>query len=106
MAIFAPWLGLLVCGDYLSDVEIPMVTDRALYRATLERLRPLVEAAEVVVPGHGAPHERDDALRILEEDLAYLESGEIPVARDTPVQRKVHERNVTERTGNTRFTRD
>jgi glyoxylase-like metal-dependent hydrolase (beta-lactamase superfamily II) len=99
MAVFAPHLGVLVCGDYLSDVEIPAVEDRTLYRGTLERLRPLVEAAEVVVPGHGSPLERDDALRILGEDLDYLdglEAGEarIPKGRDTPVQRRVHDRNV------------
>src|SRR4051812_13323794 len=47
MAVFAPQAGVLVCGDYLSDVEIPAVADRALYRGTLERLRPLVEQAEV-----------------------------------------------------------
>ena len=97
--VFARWCGVLVCGDYLSDVEIPAVADRALYRGTLERLRPLIEQADVVVPGHGSPQERDDALRILDEDLAYLEgleAGELrmPKDRDTPTQRRVHEQNL------------
>ena len=64
LAVFARALGLLVVGDYLSDVEIPMISRRAArstaYRATLARLAPLVEAADTVVPGHGSPHERDD----------------------------------------------
>jgi glyoxylase-like metal-dependent hydrolase (beta-lactamase superfamily II) len=81
MAILAPWCGTLVCGDYLSDVEKPAFTDKALYRATLERLRSLVERADVVVPGHGAPLQRDDALRILEEDVAYLDEGREPPGR-------------------------
>jgi len=93
MAIFARWCGVLVCGDYLSDVEIPTYTDRELYRTTLERFRPLVEDAEAVVPGHGSPLAQEDALRILEEDLAYLETGSLPAGRDNPAQRRMHERN-------------
>ena len=93
MALFARWCGVLVCGDYLSDVEIPTFTDRALYKGTLERLRPLVEAAEAVVPGHGSPLPQEEALRILGEDIAYLETGSLPEGRDTPEQRRMHERN-------------
>jgi glyoxylase-like metal-dependent hydrolase (beta-lactamase superfamily II) len=99
MTLFAPWCGLLVCGDYLSDVEIPTYTDRELYRMTLEHLRPLVEAAETVVPGHGSPLTRDEALRILEEDLAYLADGELPPGRDNPAQRGMHERNISATSG-------
>ncbi len=63
MAIWAPWANVLVCGDYLSPVEDPMVEgDRDEYLATLERLRPLVEEAAWVVPGHGGPlHARSGA---------------------------------------------
>jgi glyoxylase-like metal-dependent hydrolase (beta-lactamase superfamily II) len=84
MILFAPWCRVLVCGDYLSDVELPTWTDKALYRATLERMRPLVAGAEVVVPGHGSPLTREVAGRVLDEDLAYLDSGEIPGGRFTP----------------------
>ena len=56
MAVLIPWARVLVAGDYLSTVELPELGDgehgRA-YLATLERLRPLVAAAEHVVPGHG-----------------------------------------------------
>jgi glyoxylase-like metal-dependent hydrolase (beta-lactamase superfamily II) len=81
MMLFARWCGVLVPGDYLSDVELPTWTDKALYRKTLDRLRPLVEAAEVVVPGHGAPMPRDAALHVLEEDVAYLDEGTVPKGR-------------------------
>ena len=81
MILFARWCGVLVCGDYLSDVELPTWTDKELYRKTLERLRPLVAEAEVVVPGHGAPMRREDALRILEEDVLYLDAGTAPAGR-------------------------
>jgi glyoxylase-like metal-dependent hydrolase (beta-lactamase superfamily II) len=81
MMLFARWCGVLVPGDYLSDVELPTWADKALYRKTLDRLRPLVEAAEVVVPGHGAPMPRDAALQVLEEDVAYLDEGTVPKGR-------------------------
>ena len=57
-ALFAPFCGVLACGDYLSGVEIPTISSGGTleeYRATLARLAPLVERAETVVPGHGAP---------------------------------------------------
>jgi glyoxylase-like metal-dependent hydrolase (beta-lactamase superfamily II) len=101
MALFARWCGVLCAGDYLSDVEIPMVVAPADYRATLARLAPLVEAADVVVPGHGSPHDRETALRILEEDADYLdalERGEerpsLPSGRDTNEQRGIHAENL------------
>jgi glyoxylase-like metal-dependent hydrolase (beta-lactamase superfamily II) len=103
-AVLAPHCGVLVCGDYLSDVEIPMISrsgSLAAYRGTLARLAPLVERAEHVVPGHGAAHERDAALRILEEDAAYLdalERGEerprLPAGRDSGEQRRIHAENL------------
>jgi glyoxylase-like metal-dependent hydrolase (beta-lactamase superfamily II) len=81
MILLARWCGLLVCGDYLSDVELPTWTDKQLYRATLDRLRPLVEAAEVVVPGHGSPMTSESALAVLDEDIAYLDEGTVPAGR-------------------------
>jgi glyoxylase-like metal-dependent hydrolase (beta-lactamase superfamily II) len=102
-AYWAPWAGVLACGDYLSPVEIPMISpggSLAAYRATLERLRPLVEAAETVVPGHGPPLDSVRAAAILREDLAYLDALEsdgaaaaLPLARRTGEQRRVHAEN-------------
>jgi glyoxylase-like metal-dependent hydrolase (beta-lactamase superfamily II) len=101
-AFVARWAGLLVCGDYLSDLEIPMVgTSIADYRATLGRLAALVDSLETVVPGHGAPHSNEDALRIVDEDADYLdalERGEerpkLPPGRDTKRQRAIHAENL------------
>jgi glyoxylase-like metal-dependent hydrolase (beta-lactamase superfamily II) len=84
MILFARWCGVLVAGDYLSDVELPTWSDKPLYRKTLDRLRGLVADAEVVVPGHGAPMPRERALEILDEDVAYLDAGTAPKGRFTP----------------------
>jgi glyoxylase-like metal-dependent hydrolase (beta-lactamase superfamily II) len=104
VAFVARWAGLLVCGDYLSDVEIPMISpggSAAEYRATLARLSGLVETCEATVPGHGSPHDRAGALQILDEDLGYLdalERGEqrpkLPAGRDTKRQREIHAENL------------
>ena len=104
MAVSAPWLGLLCCGDYLSDVEIPLIAPGGSvdgYRTTLARLSPVVEAAEVVVPGHGTPHSRELALRLLDEDAGYLdalERGEerprLPDGRRSSRQRRIHAENL------------
>lgn len=102
MAVWAPFCGVLCAGDYLSDVEIPGVGGSlADYRATLDRLEPLVEAAETVVPGHGSPLARNDALRILEQDRDYLatlerseERPRLPPGRDSARQRTLHAENL------------
>jgi glyoxylase-like metal-dependent hydrolase (beta-lactamase superfamily II) len=101
-AVFARPYGVLVVGDYLSDVEIPWISPGGSlddYRATLARLAPLVEAAETIVPGHGLPHGRDTALRLLDEDLDYLDAlaegaQRLPKARDTARQREIHAENL------------
>jgi glyoxylase-like metal-dependent hydrolase (beta-lactamase superfamily II) len=97
-AYLARFTGVLACGDYLSDVEIPMLSPGGSlddYRATLARLQPLVEAAETIVPGHGGLHDRETALRILDEDLSYLDALErgdepqLPKGRDSKRQRQI-----------------
>ena len=103
-SVFAAWLGLLIAGDYLSDVEIPMISpggSLADYRATLARLAPLVEEAERVVPGHGSALTREQALQTLEEDLAYLDllaegqgKPKLPAGRDSVRQREIHTANL------------
>ena len=100
MALFDRAQGLLIVGDYLSDVEIPWIHGTlADYRATLARLAALVEDATTVVPGHGAPHDRETTLRLLDEDVDYLdalERGEqrLPEGRDTKAQRGIHDENL------------
>jgi glyoxylase-like metal-dependent hydrolase (beta-lactamase superfamily II) len=77
MAIMIPWARVLVAGDYLSTVEPPTLNDggdRNAYLATLARLRPLVAAAEQIVPGHGPVMDSERALAVLEENVATLSS--------------------------------
>ena len=109
MAIWVPWARVLVCGDYLSPVEIPMLSPGgsvSAYLATLRRLEALVEQAEHVVPGHGGPIAATRAAAILSEDRAYLEAlradpeaAKLPIARRTGQQRKIHAANVGHVTG-------
>jgi glyoxylase-like metal-dependent hydrolase (beta-lactamase superfamily II) len=103
-AFLAAFAGVLVCGDYLSDVEIPLLSaagSLADYRDTLARLGSLAERVETVVPGHGSPHDRETALRLLEEDAAYLDAVErgderpdLGAGRDSARQRQIHADNL------------
>ena len=105
MAVWIPWARVLVCGDYLSPVELPMLSEggsRSAYVATLRRLQPLVEQAAVVVPGHGEPLDSVRALALLREDVAYLEQlpgDALPLARRDEAQRRIHAANVARVSG-------
>jgi len=104
MAVFARWCGVLAVGDYVSTVEIPMISEGGslpAYRATLERLRGLVAEAQWVVPGHGEAIDPGRAGAIIGEDLAYLDSlvaegeaAQLPLARRTREQERIHSENV------------
>ena len=103
-AFFIRWLGVLVCGDYLSPVEIPWISPDGsveAYLATLGRLRALVERADTIVPGHGRPLAPEGALRLLDEDASYLRAliddgsdAPLPAGRRTATQRRIHAENV------------
>jgi glyoxylase-like metal-dependent hydrolase (beta-lactamase superfamily II) len=103
-AFLIPWLQTLICGDYLSPVEIPWLSPGGsveAYLATLGRLRTLIGRAETIVPGHGRPLERTAALALLEEDAAYLRAlsndgagARLPPGRRTGAQRRIHAANV------------
>ena len=106
LALFAEFCGVLVAGDYLSDVELPTLNPGGsleAYGSTLARLAPLIERASSVVPGHGSVLSRDDALRVLDEDVDYLshlqqgdERVKLPGGRDTSRQRELHAENLAE----------
>lgn len=110
MAILVPWAGVLIAGDHLSAIEIPMLNADGgsveAYLATLERLRPLVAGAAYVVPGHGPVLGAERATSVLEEDLAYLRAlaaqgaaAELPAGRRSREMRAIHARNVARLTG-------
>jgi len=105
IAFWVPWASVLVCGDYISPVEIPMISTESggsfsAYQETLLRLAPLVQRATTVIPGHGNPMPKDLALQILSEDLNYVRAGsagekpELPASRRTSAQKRVHESNL------------
>jgi glyoxylase-like metal-dependent hydrolase (beta-lactamase superfamily II) len=104
MALWVPWAGVLICGDYLSPVEIPWLSPGgsvSAYLATLARLDPLVAQADHVVPGHGAVLDGERAAAILREDRAYLEAlaergdeAPLPLARRNGAMRRIHAENV------------
>jgi glyoxylase-like metal-dependent hydrolase (beta-lactamase superfamily II) len=79
--------GVLLAGDMLSDVLIPLFDPRRTgqvdaYDAALDRLGEAVEHVDVVVPGHGAVAEGLEVAARLAADRAYVDAlrrGEEPV---------------------------
>jgi glyoxylase-like metal-dependent hydrolase (beta-lactamase superfamily II) len=104
VAFWIPWVGVLVCGDYLSPVEIPMLSPGGslhAYRATVTKLSELAGEAGWVVPGHGAPLGGEQAVQIAQEDLAYLDALErdpdgaaLPRGATSAIQKRIHAENV------------
>ena len=104
-AFWLPWAKVLVCGDYLSPVELPAISPGGTpeaYQETLDRLQGLVAQAEWVVPGHGGPISGERALAVLGEDRAYLDAlmrdhdeVALPDGRRDAVQRRLHAENVS-----------
>lgn len=75
LALLVEESGVLIAGDMLSDVELPMPASDDVtlerYLTGLERLGASVGQARLVVPGHGTPS-RDPMAR-LDADRRYLE---------------------------------
>ena len=73
-ALWLPAQRVLLAGDMLSDVELPLPFDPddvAAYVRALDLLAHAAARAEVVVPGHGAPGA--DAPARLDADRRYLD---------------------------------
>ncbi|AGM06654.1 MBL fold metallo-hydrolase [Amycolatopsis keratiniphila] len=68
--------GVLVAGDMLSDVLVPMFDDTADpladYLAGLRLLDEVADDIEVVVPGHGAVGDAGEARARIDRDRAYV----------------------------------
>ena len=79
--------GVLLAGDMLSDILIPMFDSRqsdqvGAYETALDRLAEAVGHVDVVVPGHGAVAEGPEVAARLAADRAYIDAlrrGEEPV---------------------------
>jgi glyoxylase-like metal-dependent hydrolase (beta-lactamase superfamily II) len=104
LALWIAWAGVLVVGDYLSAVEIPIISPGGSgteYLATLGRLRPVVERAAHVVPGHGPVLDSAHALTVLQQDMDYLQAlldrgaaAALPRGVHSPEQRRLHADNA------------
>jgi glyoxylase-like metal-dependent hydrolase (beta-lactamase superfamily II) len=71
--------GVLIAGDMLSDVLIPLLDPRRpdqvnAYEAALDRLGEAVRDVDVVVPGHGAVAEGPEVEARVAADRAYIEA--------------------------------
>ena len=79
--------GVLLAGDMLSDVLIPLLDARradqvGAYETALDRLGEAARHVDVVVPGHGAVAEGPEVAARLADDHAYIDAlrrGEEPV---------------------------
>ncbi len=79
--------GVLIAGDMLSDVLIPMLDPRRpgqvdAYETALDRLGLAAEHVDVVVPGHGAVARGAEVATRLAADRSYLDAlrrGDDPV---------------------------
>src|SRR4051794_32307904 len=79
--------GVLLAGDMLSDVLIPLFDPRQddqvdAYESALDRLGEAIGQVDVVVPGHGAVAEGPEVASRLAADRAYIDAlrqGEEPV---------------------------
>lgn len=99
-ALWLPDRKVLVAGDMLSDIELPLPLDPddlGSYLSALEILAPYVGQAELVIPGHGHPTNRPRER--LEADRQYLDAliaGGDPAdgRRDNEDMATVHQRNL------------
>jgi glyoxylase-like metal-dependent hydrolase (beta-lactamase superfamily II) len=79
--------GVLLAGDMLSDILIPLFDPRqdgqlGAYETALDRLDEAASDVDVVVPGHGAVAEGPEVAARLAADRAYIDAlrrGEEPV---------------------------
>ena len=79
-ALFLPDAGILLAGDMLSDVEVPLLDlvesdPLADYRRGLERLA-AVEGVRVLIPGHGHVGDAGEFRRRVDADVRYLDDLE------------------------------
>ena len=81
---------VLVAGDMLSDVLIPMLDVQGTadpinaYLAALELLDDVAVAVDVVVPGHGSVAGRDQVRARIDQDRAYVNAVRDGHAVDDP----------------------
>lgn len=87
-ALWLPEQRILIAGDMLSDVEVPLFAETGLpaYQEGLARLEPYVRAAAELIPGHGRRTSvaGDSPLARWEADLTYLRQAAAGRGHDDP----------------------
>jgi glyoxylase-like metal-dependent hydrolase (beta-lactamase superfamily II) len=101
--------GVLLAGDMLSDILIPILDSRqddqvTAYETALDRLDEAAGQVDVLVPGHGAVAEGPEVAARLAADRAYIDAlrrGAEPVdARlDVDWMSGIHESNLEQARG-------
>lgn len=104
--------GILIVGDYLSNIEFPYVYHAfADYRATLDKLEHLLdtETVHLLISGHGDPTDRPEEMRRrLADSRAYLDAVDQAVTGGQPfdfdgfvsrydfpvIMRRFHDKNI------------
>lgn len=79
-ALFIEDLGVLVAGDMLSDVLIPMLDLKGAdpiedYLAALRLLEDVADDVEVLIPGHGSVGGADQVRARIGQDRAYVHAS-------------------------------
>jgi hydroxyacylglutathione hydrolase len=101
-ALWIPEAKVLIAGDMLSDVELPLLEGSSLddYARGLAALRPFANRANVVIPGHGHPAigNQDAAARCVADQryLHALAAGRDPAdpRQNHPGMREAHQANI------------
>ncbi|MEU9139368.1 MBL fold metallo-hydrolase [Streptomyces sp. NPDC048404] len=89
-ALFIEERGVLVAGDMLSDVLIPMLDLNGTadpienYLAALRLLEEVADDVDVVIPGHGSVGRGDEVRGRIEQDRAYVHALRDADAADDP----------------------
>lgn len=82
--------GILLAGDYLSDVEFPFIEDYDAYVATIQKAQTIIsnKKVEIVVPGHGTTtaHPSEIQNRI-DQSLLYLNNLANGIADESALQK-------------------
>jgi glyoxylase-like metal-dependent hydrolase (beta-lactamase superfamily II) len=78
-ALFIKELGVLVAGDLLSDVLIPLLDFEAAdpigdYLTALQLLEAVADEVKVVIPGHGSVGDAVQVRARIEQDRAYVQA--------------------------------
>jgi glyoxylase-like metal-dependent hydrolase (beta-lactamase superfamily II) len=76
-ALLIPGRGVLVAGDMLSDVLIPILNAMAAepiddYLAALDLLEAAADDVDIVIPGHGSVGDADELRSRIDLDRAYV----------------------------------